>query len=230
MKKFMVYLIIFLFSTNAFAGTISGSIKFTGTAPENEILSMNADPTCVAAHKEPVRAETVIVNSNGTLKNVFVYVKEGLEGKTFPAPANTVTIDQQGCQYHPHVFGLQAGQSLEIINSDPTLHNVHSLAEKSKQFNLGMPIQGMKLKKKFEAPEIMVKLKCDVHPWMSAFIGVLNHPFFSVSNDSGVFEIKDLPAGEYTIEAWHEKYGAQIQKVTVSEDVPAAVEFTFNAA
>lgn len=229
MKKFMIGLVIFLFSTNAFAGAISGSVKFSGTAPENEILSMNADPTCVAAHKEPVRAETVIVNSNGTLKNVFIHVKEGLEGKTFPAPAETVKIDQQGCQYHPHVFGLQAGQSLEIINSDPTLHNVHSLAEKSKQFNLGMPIQGMKLKKKFDAPEVMVKLKCDVHPWMSAFIGVLNHPFFSVSNDSGAFEIKDLPAGEYTIEAWHEKYGAQTQKVTVADDAPAAIDFTFNA-
>lgn len=124
---------------------------------------------------------------------------------------------------------MQVGQSLEILNSDPTLHNVHSLAEKSKQFNLGMPIQGMKLKKKFEAPEIMVKLKCDVHPWMSAFIGILNHPFFGVSNDSGDFEIKDLPAGEYTIEAWHEKYGTQTQKVTVTDDAPVSIEFAYSA-
>lgn len=229
MKKIIFLISILFISSQAFAGSVSGTVKFSGTAPENEILSMAADPTCVAAHKEPVRAETVVVNSNGTLKNVFVYVKEGLAGKTFPAPAETVTIDQKGCQYHPHVFGIQVGQNLEIINSDSTLHNVHSLAEQSKQFNLGMPIQGMKLKKKFEAPEIMVKLKCDVHPWMSAFIGVLNHPFFGVSNDSGSFEIKDLPAGEYTIEAWHEKYGAQTQKVTVADDAPVSIEFAYSA-
>ncbi len=229
MKTIILVLSICLFPVSVFAGTISGSVKFSGTAPENEILSMSADPTCVAAHSGPVRAETVIVNSNGTLKNVFVYVKEGLGTQTFPVPAETVTIDQKGCQYNPHVFGMQVGQSLEILNSDPTLHNVHSMAEKSKQFNLGMPIQGMKLKKKFEAPEIMVKLKCDVHPWMSAFIGILNHPFFGVSDDSGNFEIKDLPAGEYTIEAWHEKYGTQTQKVTVADDAPVSIEFAYNA-
>jgi len=188
---------------------------------------MAADPTCASLHSEPVFAETVIANSNGTLKNVFVYVKEGLEGKTFPAPTTPVTIDQKGCQYHPHVFGIQVGQPLEIINSDSTLHNVHSLANQSKQFNLGMPIQGMKLAKKFENPEVMVKFKCDVHPWMNAHIGVLTHPYYGVSGDEGTFEIKDLPAGTYTIEAWHEKYGTQTQSVTVT-DQPANVEFTFN--
>jgi len=189
---------------------------------------MNADPNCAALHNEPVKAETVIVNDNGTLRNVFVYVKEGVEGKTFEVPQTAVTIDQKGCQYHPHVFGIQIGQAFEIINSDATLHNIHSLAEKSKQFNLGMPIQGMKLNKKFDQPEIMVKLKCDVHPWMSAYVGVLPHPFFSVTGTNGTFEIKDLPSDEYTIEAWHEKYGTQVQQVTVGEGA-ASVDFTFSA-
>ena len=216
-----------LISFNAYAANVTGSVKFTGTASENEVISMNADPTCLSLHKDAVRAETVIVNPNSTLKNVFVYVKEGVKDTT-PPPAEAVTIDQKGCTYHPHVFGIQVGQDLEILNSDSTLHNIHSLAEKSKQFNLGMPIQGMKLKKKFEAPEVMLKMKCDVHPWMSAYIGVLPHSFYGVTDDQGKFEIKNLPDGEYTIEAWHEKYGTQTQTVTVSGS-DAITDFTFNA-
>ncbi|MBI4358932.1 MAG: hypothetical protein HY584_06485 [Candidatus Omnitrophica bacterium] len=218
--------LIFVFSTAAYAGSITGKVNFTGTGPTPEPISMNADPNCASLHPEPVYTETVVVNDNGTLQNVFVYVKEGLQGETAQTPSTPVTIDQKGCQYHPHVFGIQVGQTLEILNSDATLHNIHSLAEKSPQFNLGMPIQGMKLTKKFENPEIMVKFKCDVHPWMNAYIGVLPHPYFSVSGVDGTFEIKDVPAGDYVIEAWHEKYGAQQQNVTVEEG-PANLEFTF---
>ena len=225
--KAIFVLTIFFCAGPLWAGTVSGTIKFTGTAPKPEAISMNADPVCAGLHSEPVHTETVLVNSDGTLQNVFVYVKEGLEGKTFPAPQAPATIDQKGCQYHPHVFGMQVGQPLQIINSDNTLHNIHSHAAASKQFNLGMPLQGMKLTKKFDAPEVMVKMKCDVHPWMSAFIGVLTHPFFSVTGTDGKFEIKDLPPGDYTIEAWHETYGTQTQKVTVTDAAPASAEFTF---
>lgn len=220
-----VVLSICSFSKFVFAGTITGKVNLTGTPPPNEQLSMAADPVCASLHSEPVYAETVIQNDNGTLRNVFVYVKEGLEGQTFPVPLTPVTMDQKGCRYDPHVFGIQVGQPFEIVNSDSTLHNVHSLALKSKQFNLGMPIQGMKLTKKFEQPEIMAKIKCDVHPWMSAYVGVLPHPYFSVTGTDGSFEIKDVPPGEYVIEAWHEKYGTQIQNVTVGEGA-ANVEFT----
>ena len=228
MRKFVPILLttFILFSKPLFAGSITGKINFTGTAPKLEPISMGADPVCQSLHSESVYPETVVANDNGTLRNVFVYVKEGLEGKTFPTPATAVPIDQKGCQYQPHVFGIQVGQTLEIINSDATLHNIHSLAEKSKQFNLGMPIQGMKLTKKFETPEIMVKIKCDVHPWMNAYVGVLTHPYFGVSGADGTFEIKDLSPGEYTIEAWHEQYGTQVQKVTVGEGA-TNVEFTF---
>ena len=227
MKKFILTMTIMtLFVKTAFSAALTGKVNFTGTAPASETLSMNADPSCAAAHPEPVYAETVVANDNGTLRNVFVYVKTGLEGQTFPAPQASVTIDQKGCQYLPHVFGIQVGQTLEIVNSDPTLHNIHSLAKQSKQFNLGMPIQGMKFTKKFENSEIMVKMKCDVHPWMSAYIGVLPHPFYGVSGTDGTFTIKDLPPGEYTIEAWHEKYGSQTQNVTVGEE-DTTVDFTF---
>jgi len=220
--------VLFAGAQTAFAGgNVSGSIAFSGTAPANAEINMAADPSCAAMHSEPVYTEDVVVNANSTLKNVFVYVKSGLEGQTFTAPATVATLDQNGCHYTPHVTGVMVGQQLEIINSDATLHNVHSMSKESKEFNLGMPIKGMKIKKKFDKPEIMVKMKCDVHPWMSAYIGVLDHPFFSVSGDDGSFAIKDLPAGTYTLEAWHETYGVQTAEVTVAEGQDATANFSF---
>jgi plastocyanin len=227
MKKYSaLFLTFFFLSTPAYAGTLSGKVVFNGTAPAAQTLDMNADPTCAGAHSGPVTSEEVLVNANGTLKNVFVYVKEGLEGKTFPAAATAVNLDQKGCRYTPHVFGVQVGQPINIINSDPTLHNVHGMPANSKEFNIGMPIQNMKLTRKFDAPEVMVKFKCDVHPWMSAYAGVLAHPFFAVTGDEGTFEIKDLPAGTYVVEAWHEKYGVQTQSLTVT-DAAQTADFTF---
>lgn len=230
MKMKLSIAILFLtlsVSVSAFAGEITGKVAFTGTAPEMSVLDMNADPYCAGAHAEPVKSEEVVVNPNGTLKNVFVYVKIGLEGKTFEVPATPAVIDQKGCHYEPHVFGMQVGQPLQIINSDSTLHNVHGMPKETAEFNLGMPIQGMKLDRKFDKPEVMVKFKCDVHPWMNAYIGVLTHPHYAVSGEDGTYKISNLPAGKYTLEAWHEKYGTSLQEVTVDEAAPATVDFTF---
>ncbi|MSR78140.1 MAG: hypothetical protein EXS63_07975 [Candidatus Omnitrophica bacterium] len=215
-----------MLSLPLFAGTVTGKVNFTGTAPEPEAISMDADPVCAGAHEEPQMTEEVVVNPDNTLKNVFVYVKTGLEGQTFPAPTTPVVMDQKGCHYNPHVFGVQVGQPVQIVNSDSTLHNVHGMPTKSKEFNLGMPIQGMKLNKKFDAPEIGAKFKCDVHPWMNAYAGVTDHPFYSVTGDSGTYEIKDLPPGKYTLEAWQEKYGAKTQEITVT-DAAQTADFTF---
>ena len=134
---------------------------------------------------------------------------------------------QKGCHYVPHVQGVQVGQPLQIVNSDSTLHNVHGMPKQSKEFNLGMPIQGMKLDRKFDKPEVMVKFKCDVHPWMNAYVGVLDHPFFAVSGADGQYEIKDLPAGTYTVEAWHEKFGVQTQEITVTDAAAGSADFSF---
>lgn len=229
LKGLLLIMMTMTLSLPAWAATVSGQIQFSGTAPEPVKINMDADPTCSAFHSEPVYAEEVVVNSNGTLKNVFVYVKEGLEGQSFSVPTEAVKLDQQGCHYSPHVFGVQVGQPIEIMNSDSTLHNVHALPTQSKEFNLGMPIKGMKLKKKFDQAEVMVKFKCDVHPWMNAYAGVVNHPYYAVSGDEGNFEIKDLPAGTYTIEAWHEKYGTQTQQVTVEEGASPTLSFTFGS-
>ena len=232
MNKFfsMIVALIFVSSGSALAaGTVTGKIALEGTAPAPEMIKMSADPFCAGAHKD-APSETVVANGNGTLKNVFVYVKEGAEGQTFETPKTAVVFDQSTCIYKPHVFGVQVNQDIEILNSDSTLHNVHAMGEKNKGFNLGMPIKGMKLKKKFSEPEVMVKFKCDVHPWMNAYVGVLPHPFFSVSGDDGTFKIENLPAGTYTIEAWHEKYGPQTQQVTLAEGESKEANFSYKAA
>ena len=205
-----------MLSEMAVAATVSGKVLFQGTAPASQKIPTDADPTCQLAHPDGVSLDEVVVNSNGTLKNVFVYVKQGLEGKTFETPKQPVVLDQNGCQYQPHVFGIQTNQPLEIRNSDDTLHNVHALPKNTKEFNLGMPIKGMKLTKTFTAPEVMVKIKCEVHPWMAGYVGVLGHPFYSVTHSEGTFEIKDIPPGQYIVEAWHEKYGVLSQSVPLS--------------
>lgn len=214
-----------LFQANVFAATLSGKALFTGTAPAAEAIKMDADPKCKMMHASGATTDSVIVNANGTLKNVLVYVKSGVTGK-FTAPKDAVVLDQKGCAYSPKVFGIQTGQPIRIHNSDDTLHNVHTLSKDNPQFNVGMPIKDMKIEKKFAKAEPIFKIKCEVHPWMASYCGVFDHPFFAVTGDDGSFSIKDLPAGKYTVEAWHEKYGVQTQEITVAGDAGTA-DFTF---
>jgi plastocyanin len=219
-----------LFGTSVAAeagGSISGTVGFTGEAPQRRALKMSADPACEAANAGKTRLGEAMVINDGKVQNVFVYVKDGLGDAKFDVPAEPVEMDQNGCMYTPHVVGAMAGQTIVIKNSDATLHNVHSLPENSKPFNSAMPMKGMTIKKKFSEPEVMVRMKCDVHPWMSAYIGVLPHPFYSVSAEDGTFKIDGLPAGTYTIEAWHEKLGTQTQSVTVGDGGSATADFSF---
>ena len=211
------------------SATVTGSVKFTGAAPAPEHIKMDADPQCLLQHKDAVQNPSVIVNANGTLQSVFVYVKSGLEGKTFPAPTQPASLAQKGCLYSPRVFGMQVNQPLEIVNDDATLHNVNCKPTKSKPFNIAQPTQGMTSKKQFTAPEVMVKCSCNVHPWMSAYIGVLDHPFFATTGEDGAIKISGLPAGQYTLEAWHEKYGTATQTVTVGNGETKSVDFEFKA-
>jgi plastocyanin len=177
----------------------------------------------------PPTEETVVVNPNGTLANVFVYVKSGLPANAkYPAPSTPVEIDQDGCQYRPHVLGVMAGQTLAIKNSDGILHNIKAKAVKNRPFNISQPTN-MTSSRKFTAPEVMVALECNVHGWMRAWLGVLPHPFHAVSGGDGSFTIKAVPPGTYTIEAWHEKYGAQTASVTVAGTETKTADFTFAA-
>lgn len=211
------------------SASIRGTIKFAGSAPTQERIKMDADPQCLLQHKDAVTKQEVVVNANGTLRNVFVYVKQGLEGKTFPPPSKPAVLTQQGCLYEPHVSGVQVNQPLEIVNADPTLHNVNCKPVKNKPFNIAQPTKGMKSTKTFTEPEVMIKCACNVHPWMATYIGVIASPFFSVSGDDGSFTLAGLPAGQYTIEAWQEKYGTQTQTVKVGEGETKSVEFEFKA-
>ena len=207
---------------------VSGRVTVEGQLPPNPPLPMSGDPACERAHKGGAVAET-FVGENGGLGNVFVYVKSGLDKYYFDVPTEPVTLDQTGCMYKPHVFGVRAGQNIEFVNNDPTGHNVHALPNVNQEFNFSQQIQRQKDLRFFTAPEVMVRFKCDLHGWMSAYAGVLDHPYFAVTSLGGQFELKDVPAGTYTIEAWHEKLGTQTQSVTLGEKDSKEISFTFKA-
>jgi plastocyanin len=214
----------------ATAADVTGTVLVDGPVPANVQIKMNADPVCAKSVSGTQMMETYVVGPDGkSLGNVFVYVKEGLAGYKFDAPTTPVTIDQKECRYHPHVFGMQVGQPLEILNSDPTLHNIHAVAKNNREFNNGQPIQNMKTTHTFTAPEVMVPFKCDVHGWMNAFVGVLDHPYFAVTDTTGGFTLKSLPPGTYTIEAWHEKLGTMTQTVTIGAKETKNIVFSFKA-
>ena len=209
------------------SGAISGVINYSNGDPDTAI-KMDADPVCLGLHTEPVETETIVADA-GKLANVFVYVKEGVSGSYSP-PDEAQLLNQEGCTYSPHVAGIMTGQKLVIRNSDSTLHNVHALPKNNQEFNQGQPFQGMELEKEFDTAEVMIRFKCDVHPWMGAYMGVLDHPFFAVSGADGSFEIDGLPAGDYVIEAWHETLGTQTQSVSVAADGAVDVTFDFASA
>jgi len=212
----------------ATAGSIKGSVTIDGVAPKNEAIKMNADPVCLTQAKGPQSQESYVVGSDGkSLANVFVYVKDGLGNFSYDPPTDSPKIDQHECRYHPHVFGMRVGQSLEIVNSDPTLHNIHAMPKANSEFNNGQPIQGMKMTHVFDKPEVMVPFKCDVHGWMNAYVGVLPHPYFAVTKEDGKFELPNLPPGTYTIEAWHEKMGPMSQSVTIGPNESKEIAFSF---
>ena len=211
------------------AANVAGRVLIEGDVPANPSIKMAADPYCIRANTDARSLERFIV-SDGGLENVFVWVKDGLGNYHFDVPTEPVTVDQQGCRYVPHVFGVRAGQPLEILNSDDTLHNVNARGEINQPFNIGQFQKGMKNTATFTAQEVMIMFKCDVHPWMNAYAGVVSHPYFAVTKQGGAFELKTLPAGTYTIEAWHEQLGTQTQTVTVAENESKTITFTFNAA
>ena len=211
------------------AGDVSGTITFEGSAPKMKPLRMDADPVCVANNEVKPRKEWLILGKDNGVKNMLVYVKESKSGslsKNYDAPKDAAVIDQKGCVYVPHVLGIMTGQQLDILNSDGTLHNIHALPKVNKEFNKAMPRSKKLMSVKFDKSEDPFKIKCDVHPWMGAYLGVFDHPYFAVTDDSGSYTISGLPAGKYVIEAWHEKLGTQTADITV-DDSGASQDFSF---
>jgi len=207
------------------SASIAGKISFAGTAPAAEKIKVSADPYCQKEHKDGLERKVVDVKDGG-LKDVFVYVKSGVTG-TYPAPTEAVELDQQGCMYKPHIVVLQVGQPLKIKNNDETLHNIHPRPAVNSEFNIGQPRKGMESTKTFDKKEVMIPVGCDVHPWMRSYISVMDNPFFAVTDEDGKFEIKGLPAGEYEIEAVHEKLKSQTGKITVKDGEKATLDLSY---
>lgn len=213
-------------------GVIKGTIKFKGKQKSQGKLRMDAHPDCAAHHAgKPLLKETYVFGKNDTLQNVFVYVSKGLPKKTYDPPKVAVKLDQIGCQYVPHVSGVVIDQALEIHNSDATLHNVKLNSKKNGRENRSMTGKGSVIERTFSKAEMPVEFKCDVHPWMGAYLHVMEHPFFAVTQEGGTYEIRGLPAGDYEISVWHElkafRPDAPTKQVTVAEGETAEVNFTY---
>ena len=210
------------------AATISAVAVFEGTPPPAAMVRLDADPKCVTEAGASARvSDEVQLDEGHHLQNVFVYLKDGLGRYTFPIPADPVVLDQRQCRYSPRVFGIRVGQPLVIRNSDPLLHNVRAGGQFNQPFNVGQPQGGMSFTRVFATSEVMVPIKCDVHAWMRASAGVVDHPFFGVTDGAGRVSIAGLPPGTYTVEAWHDTLGTTTQQVTVGAKETTDVTFTF---
>jgi plastocyanin/predicted small lipoprotein YifL len=208
----------------ATVATVSGTVKFDGAVPKAQKIDMSQDPACKGANE----TETVVVD-NGNLANVFIYVKDGLGNYAFDVPKDPVKLDQQGCRYHPHVLGVMAGQTVQINNDDNTTHNIHPSPKDNREWNESQPPKGAPIAKDFARQEVLIPVKCNQHPWMKMYIGVVKNPFFAVTGKDGKYELKGLPPGTYTIAAVHEKFGEQTQTVTVAAKDSKSQNFTFKA-
>jgi hypothetical protein len=214
----------------ATAGTVSGTIKLDGTAPKMKTINMAAEPNCASAHSgSPAMTEDVVPGDNGTLQNVFVYLAGDFSAYSLPAPTTPVQIDQKGCQYHPHVLGIMAGQPLNVINSDMTTHNIHPVPKNNREWNESQPPGSAPIMQSFAHEEVAIPVKCNVHPWMKAYIAVLGSPYFQVTGKDGTYTISNVPPGTYTVTAWHELYGPVTQMVTVGPSEKKTVDLTVKA-
>jgi len=213
------------------AGSIQGIVQYGGAAaPQRAVLQMAADPFCVTAHAgQTVLSDQLVVNDNNTVRWTFVHLSAAGSGTLPAGPAEAVELDQVGCMYDPHVLGMQAGATIRVVNSDQTLHNVNAQPRNNRSFNVAQPIPGMAIERTFENPEIMIPVRCDVHPWMQAFVGVVPHSFFAVSGEDGSFSLDGLPPGDYVLEVWHESLGTQTMNVTVRDGETTTADFTLGS-
>lgn len=205
---------------------VKGLVKFEGQKPERQVLDTGADAYCKRMHAtDPLLSDAAVIADDGGFQHIFVFIANPPE-KEYPAPAEPVVLDQKGCRYEPHVFGILVGQQLAVRNGDETTHNVRGFATKNRAFNFGQPAGSEPRTREFTIVEEALKIKCDIHPWMQSYAFVLPHPFFAVTDSAGNYEIKNVPAGTYTLKAWHERLGYMEQQITVA-DAEARADFTF---
>lgn len=211
------------------AADVTGKVRYTGKPPAHTTVNMDNEPQCAKLHQTPVNDDALVVN-DGALANVFVYIKQGLEGKKFQPPADTempAVMDQKGCWFGPRVLGLQVGQTFKVTNSDPVTHNIHPLAQVNREWNQSQGPGAEPLTRRFSQPEVMMRVKCNIHGWMHAWVGVVPHPYFAVTGADGSFQFRDVPPGTYTIEAWQEQLGTQQKQVVLGPSGKGEVVFDF---
>lgn len=208
------------------SGVVTGQIKFDGPLPKAMPIAMRSDPTCASEHPQPVRSEDVVPGQNGTLENVIVFVSQGAENRTYDVPQAPALMEQKGCLYEPHVLAMRAGQTLRVVNEDKTTHNIHPMPANNREWNRAQT-PGQPIEEKFPREEVSIPVKCNIHPWMHSYIAVFKHPYFAVTGKDGSFELANLPPGEYTIEAWHEKLGTMTQHVKIAQGESKKIDFIF---
>ncbi|HVB86335.1 MAG TPA: carboxypeptidase regulatory-like domain-containing protein [Candidatus Dormibacteraeota bacterium] len=214
----------------ATAAQITGTVKFEGTPPHFNPIDMSAAPACVKANSKPVIPQVVVTGAHGALANVVVYIKSGIGRYRYPTPESPVILDQKGCMYAPHVLALMVGQQFEVANSDLTLHDVHPMLENNPSWNMSQLPGSTPATTKFSSTEFADPIVCMIHPWMQAYLFVFDQPYFAVTSKTGSFELKNLPPGTYTVEAWHEPNQTQDQTVVLGPKGSKSISFTFGAA
>jgi plastocyanin len=213
-------------SSTTGTASVKGKVKLEGRAPKATLVNMAADPACAKQHPTPVLSQDVVVDANGGLQNVVVFIADGLGDRTFDAPSQPAVIQQKGCMYQPHVLAVRANQKLDVVNSDSTTHNIHPMPKNNREWNKSQPPR-VPIEETFAREEIAIPVKCNVHPWMRGYIAVFKHPYFVVTGKDGSFDLSNLPPGTYTLEAWHEKLGTATQKITVGANETKAIAFVF---
>ena len=209
-------------------GTVSGQVRFQGTVPAQTTLQLGGWSACSAQYPDGLPQATDTLVHAGKLQNAMVYIKDGLGDRVFAVPKEPVRSDQTGCLFLPRIMAVRVDQPLQFLNSDPTAHNVHGLPQQARPWNFSLGVKGATRTISIQTPENIIPIKCDIHGWMRAYVGVFDHPYFAVTDADGSFSLPDIPAGDYIIEAWHERFGTQEQRVTLGEKDRQKVVFTFS--
>ena len=208
-------------------GTVLGQVHFVGTVPAQTTLQLGGWSACAAQYPDGLPEATDVLVHDGKLQNAVVYIKKGLGDRIFAVPTETLTSDQKGCVFLPRIMAVRADQPLQFLNSDPTAHNVHGLPQHAPPWNFSLGMKGTSRTISIDTPENIIPIKCDIHGWMRAYVGVFDHPYFAITDAKGSFALPDVPPGDYVIEAWHERFGTQEQRVTLEEQGHQELTFTF---